>query len=110
MSCTQDGVEWVVVGRAAKGGSWVMWRFTGVSSGGGGGGGGGFELMARAWKRGRRAEEGKAAAIAATAATFEEEDRRMRALMYELAPRKRGREREGTRRQERETKFSPARG
>lgn len=35
MSCTQDGVEWVaVVGRAAKGGSWVMWRFTGVSSGG----------------------------------------------------------------------------
>lgn len=64
--------------------------------------------MARAWRRGRRAEEGKA--VAATAATFEEEDRRMRALMYELAPRKRGRGREGTRRQERETKFSPARG
>lgn len=33
MSCIQDGVEWVVVGRAAKGGSWAMWWFT-VSSGG----------------------------------------------------------------------------
>lgn len=33
MSCIQDGVEWVAVGRAAKGGSWAMWWFT-VSSGG----------------------------------------------------------------------------
>jgi len=33
MSCIQDGVEWVVVGRAVKGGSWAMWWFT-VSSGG----------------------------------------------------------------------------
>lgn len=28
MSCTQDGVEWVAVGRAAKGDSWAMWRLT----------------------------------------------------------------------------------
>lgn len=33
MSCIQDGVEWVAVGRVVKGGSWAMWWFT-VSSGG----------------------------------------------------------------------------
>jgi len=33
MSCIQDGVEWVAVGRVAKGGSWAMWWFM-VSSGG----------------------------------------------------------------------------
>ena len=84
MSCIQDGVEWVVVGRAVKGGSWAMWWFT-VSSGG-------IEMVdSGEWDR--RSEEGRAAAAA-----FEEEDRRERALMYELirrGKRKRGREKEG---------------
>lgn len=74
MSCIQDGVEWVVVGRAAKGGSWAMWWFT-VSSGG-----------LKWWTQ--ESETGGVEEDRAAAAAFEEEDRRGRALMYELTPRK----------------------
>lgn len=74
MSCIQDGVEWVAVGREAKGGSWAMWWFT-VSSGG-------IEMV-DSEEGETEGEEGRA-----TAAAFEEEDRRGRALMYELTPRK----------------------
>lgn len=98
MSCIQDGVEWVVVGRAAKGGSWAMWWFT-VSSGG------------LKWWTQEGETEGDGGGRA-TAAAFEEEDRRGRALMYELTPRKekkRTREREASAREE-GTKFSPAKG